>query len=296
MNWLEKFPTMERQELRDFKKYIDLSFKEFSRTYGDGIESFFDPLLYFLVWLEKLLVNTPWPLILIVIAIMAWVGARSWYIVAGTICSFLVIGYFGMWVDTMSTLAIISVATLLCISVGIPLGILMSRSDRLQSIVTPVLDVMQTIPSFVYLIPVVMLLGIGKVPGLLAVCIYALPPIVRLTNLGIRLVDKEVLEAAESFGASYRQKLFGVQIPLALPNIFAGVNQTIMMALAMVVIASMIGVKGLGLPVLRAISNQYLALGMLNGLAIVALAIIFDRISQSFGKRLQRHRESAHGV
>ena len=287
---------MERQELRDFKKYIDLSFKEFSRTYGDGIESFFDPLLYFLVWLEKLLVNTPWPLIIIVIAIMAWVGARSWYIVAGTICSFLVIGYFGMWVDTMSTLAIISVATLLCISVGIPLGILMSRSDRLQSIVTPVLDVMQTIPSFVYLIPVVMLLGIGKVPGLLAVCIYALPPIVRLTNLGIRLVDKEVLEAAESFGASYRQKLFGVQIPLALPNIFAGVNQTIMMALAMVVIASMIGVKGLGLPVLRAISNQYLALGMLNGLAIVALAIIFDRISQSFGKRLQRHRESAHGV
>ena len=287
---------MERQELRDFKKYIDLSFKEFSRTYGDGIESFFDPLLYFLVWLEKLLVNTPWPLILIVIAIMAWIGARSWYVVAGTICSFLVIGYFGMWVDTMSTLAIISVATLLCISVGIPLGILMSRSDRLQSIVTPVLDVMQTIPSFVYLIPVVMLLGIGKVPGLLAVCIYALPPIVRLTNLGIRLVDKEVLEAAESFGASYRQKLFGVQIPLALPNIFAGVNQTIMMALAMVVIASMIGVKGLGLPVLRAISNQYLALGMLNGLAIVALAIIFDRISQSFGKRLQRHRESAHGV
>ena len=196
----------------------------------------------------------------------------------------------------MSTLAIISVSTLLCISVGIPIGIFMSRSDRLQSMVTPVLDVMQTIPSFVYLIPVVMLLGIGKVPGLIAVCIYALPPIVRLTNLGIRLVDKEVLEASESFGASYSQKLFGVQIPLALPNIFAGVNQTIMMALAMVVIASMIGVKGLGVPVLRAVSNQYLALGMLNGLAIVALAIIFDRISQSFGKRMQKHLESAHGV
>lgn len=196
----------------------------------------------------------------------------------------------------MSTLAIISICTLLCISIGIPIGIFMSRSDRLQSMVTPVLDVMQTIPSFVYLIPVVMLLGIGKVPGLIAVCIYALPPIVRLTNLGIRLVDKEVLEASESFGASYSQKLFGVQIPLALPNIFAGVNQTIMMALAMVVIASMIGVKGLGVPVLRAVSNQYLALGMLNGLAIVALAIIFDRISQSFGKRMQKHLESAHGV
>ena len=124
----------------------------------------------------------------------------------------------------------------------------------------------------------------------------AIPPIVRLTNLGIRLVDKEVLEAADAFGANYRQKLFGVQVPLALPNIFAGVNQTIMMALAMVVIASMIGVKGLGLPVLRAISNQYLALGLMNGLAIVALAIIFDRISQKFGWRLQKHREGGHGV
>ena len=296
MSWYEKIPTMDRQELRDFKKYIDISFKDFSRAYGEDIEGFFDPLLHFLVWLEKLLINAPWPLIILVIAVLAWIGARSLTVVAGTIISFIVIGYFGMWQDTMSTLAIISVATLLCISVGIPIGIMMARSDRLQSAITPVLDVMQTIPSFVYLIPVVMLLGIGKVPGLLAVCIYAIPPIVRLTNLGIRLVDKEVLEAAESFGANYRQKLFGVQIPLALPNIFAGVNQTIMMALAMIVIASMIGVKGLGVPVLRAVSNQYLALGMLNGLAIVALAIIFDRISQSFGKRLQKHLESAHGV
>ena len=296
MSWFEKIPTMDRQELRDFKKFIDLSFKDFSRAYGDNIEGFFDPVLYFLVWLEKLLIGAPWPLIIIVIAGLAWLGARSWMVVLGTIVSFLVIGYFGMWKDTMSTLAIISVATLLCISVGIPIGILMARSDRVQSLITPVLDIMQTIPSFVYLIPVVMLLGIGKVPGLIAVCIYAIPPIVRLTNLGIRLVDKEVLEAAESFGASYSQKLFGVQIPLALPNIFAGVNQTIMMALAMIVIASMIGVKGLGVPVLRAVSNQYLALGMLNGLAIVALAIIFDRISQSFGKRLQKHLESEHGV
>jgi len=296
MSWFEKIPTMDRQELRDFKKYIDINFKDFSRTYGDGIEAFFDPLLYFLVWLEKFLINAPWPLILIIIALLAWIGSRSWFVVSGTVCSFLLIGYFGMWTDTMATLAIISVSTLLCISIGIPIGIFMSRSDRLQSIVTPVLDVMQTIPSFVYLIPVVMLLGIGKVPGLIAVCIYALPPIVRLTNLGIRLVDKEVLEAADAFGASYKQKLFDVQIPLALPNIFAGVNQTIMMALAMVVIASMIGVKGLGVPVLRAVSNQYLALGMLNGLAIVALAIIFDRISQSFGKRMQKHLESAHGV
>ena len=172
----------------------------------------------------------------------------------------------------------------------LPIGILMSRSDRAQAIVTPILDIMQTIPSFVYLIPVVMLLGIGKVPGLISVIIYAIPPMIRLTNLGIRLVDKEVLEAADAFGASPWQKLTQVQIPLALPNIFAGVNQTIMMSLSMVVIASMIGVTGLGQPVLKAISNQYLAMGLFNGLAIVALAIIFDRISQSYGKRLQNYR------
>ena len=290
MSWYEKIPTMDRQELRDFKKYIDISFKDFSRAYGEAIEGFFDPLLHFLVWLEKLLINAPWLLIILVLAVLAWIGARSLTVVAGTIISFFVIGYFGMWKDTMSTLAIISVATLLCITVGIPIGIMMARSDRLQSAITPVLDVMQTIPSFVYLIPVVMLLGIGKVPGLLAVCIYALPPVVRLTNLGIREVDKETLEASEAFGATPMQKLKSVQIPLSLPTIFAGINQTIMMALAMVVIASMIGVKGLGVPILQAISNQYLALGMMNGLAIVALAIIFDRVTQQYGQRIQKHR------
>jgi len=284
-------PMMDRQELRDLKKSIDLGFRDFSRAYGDAIESFFDPLLYFLVWFEKLLVGAPWPVIIFIVAALAWFGARNWFVVVGSAVAFLAIGYFGMWKDTMETLAIVSMSTLLCIIVGIPLGISMARSNRVQSIITPVLDVMQTIPSFVYLIPVVMLLGIGKVPGLLAVCIYAIPPIVRLTNLGIRLVDREVLEAADAFGASYRQKLFGVQVPLALPNIFAGVNQTIMMALAMVVIAAMIGTQGLGQQVLRAVSNQYLALGFMNGLAIVALAIIFDRISQNYGKRLQKHLE-----
>ena len=296
MEFFAEFPEMGRQDLRDFKKAVDASFKSFSRNYGDTLESFFEPLLWFLVWLERLLTNTPWPIIIAILSLLAWLGSRSWKLVAGTVVAFVVIGYFGMWEDTMATLAIISVATLLCISLGIPLGIWMARSNRAQATITPILDVMQTIPSFVYLIPVVMLLGIGKVPGLIAVCIYAIPPIVRLTNHGIRLVDKEVLEAADAFGADYRQKLFGVQIPLALPNIFAGVNQTIMMSLAMVVIASMIGVKGLGVPVLRAISNQYLALGLLNGLAIVTLAIIFDRVSQEYGRRLQAHRQGAdHG-
>ena len=287
----DQFPTMEREDLRDLKKFIDLTFRTFARTYGDAIESFFHPLLVFLVWLEKLLINSPWPIIIIAIAILAWIGSRSLILVVGTIISFLVIGYFGMWKDTMATMAIITVATLVCLAIGIPLGILMARSNRVQGAILPILAMMQTIPSFVYLIPIIMLLGIGKVPGLIAVCIYAVPPIVRLTNLGIREVDKEALEAIDAFGATTWQRLTKVQIPLALPTIFAGVNQTIMMALAMVVIASMIGVKGLGVPILRAINNQYLALGLMNGLAIVALAIIFDRISQHFGKRIQKHRE-----
>ncbi len=294
MEFLTEFPALGRRDLSTMKQAIDETFRGFSRAYGEALENFFSPLLHFLVWFEKLLLATPWPIILIIIGGLSWLGSRSWKVTVGAMAAFAVIGIFGMWEDTMATMAIISVATLLCIVVGIPFGILMARSNRTQAVITPILDVMQTIPSFVYLIPVVMLLGIGKVPGLIAVCIYALPPIVRLTNLGIRLVDPEVLEAADAFGASSRQKLLGVQVPLARPNIFAGINQTIMMALSMVVIASMIGVKGLGVPVLRAVSNQYLALGLMNGLAIVALAIIFDRVTQSYGKRLQAHRQG-HG-
>ena len=290
MEFFTKFPVMERVSLLEMKKGIDLSFRLFSRKYGDAIESFFDPLLFFLVWLEKLLLTTPWPIIILVIAILAWFGSRSWKLVVGSSIAFMLIGYFGMWNDCMATVAIISVCTIICIVIGIPIGVVMSKSDRVEKTIVPVLDMMQTIPSFVYLVPILMLLGIGKVPGLIAVCIYALPPVVRLTNLGIREVDKETLEACDSYGATPFQKLTTVQIPLSLPTIFAGVNQTIMMALAMVVIASMIGVKGLGVPILRAISNQYLALGLLNGLAIVALAIIFDRITQEYGRRIQKHR------
>jgi len=290
MEFFTKFPVMERVPLMELKKGIDLSFRLFSRKYGDAIENFFDPLLFFLVWLEKLLLTTPWPIIILVIAILAWFGSRSWKLVVGSSIAFMLIGYFGMWNDCMATVAIITVCTIICITVGIPIGVLMSKSDRVERTIIPVLDMMQTIPSFVYLVPILMLLGIGKVPGLIAVCIYALPPVVRLTNLGIREVDKETLEACDSYGATPFQKLTTVQIPLSLPTIFAGVNQTIMMALAMVVIASMIGVKGLGVPILRAISNQYLALGLMNGLAIVALAIIFDRITQEYGRRIQKHR------
>ena len=290
MEFFTKFPVMERGSLMELRKGIDLAFREFSRAYGDGIEAFFDPLLFFLIRLEKLLLATPWPIILLILALLAWLGSRSWKLALGSVVAFVLIGYFGMWNDCMATVAIITVCTIMCITTGIPIGVLMAKSNRVEKAMLPILDMMQTIPSFVYLIPILMLLGIGKIPGLIAVCIYAIPPIIRLTNLGIREVDKETLEASTAYGATTIQKLKSVQIPLALPTIFAGVNQTIMMALAMVVIASMIGVKGLGVPILRAISNQYLALGLFNGLAIVALAIIFDRITQRYGTRIQKHR------
>tara|TARA_B100000678_G_scaffold200551_1_gene168577 strand:+ start:160 stop:1044 length:885 start_codon:yes stop_codon:yes gene_type:complete len=290
MEFLSKFPVMERQALMEFRKSVDFAFRDFSRAYGDGIEAFFDPLLYFLVWLEKLLINSPWVIIIGIICGLTWLASKNWKLVLGTAVSFFLIGYFGMWKDTMATVAIITVCVIICMLIGIPVGVLMARSNRTEKAILPVLDMMQTIPSFVYLIPILMLLGIGKVPGLIAICIYAVPPIIRLTNLGIREVDKETIEASEAFGATKFQKLRTVQIPLALPTVFAGVNQTIMMALAMVVIASMIGVKGLGVPILRAVLNQYLALGLFNGLAIVALAIIFDRAAQEYGRRIQKHR------
>ena len=290
MEFFTKFPVMERSALAEFRKSIDFAFRDFSRAYGDGIESFFDPLLYFLVWLEKLMMNSPWPIIIGIICGLAWIASKSWKLVLGAAISFFLIGYFGMWKDCMATVAIITVCVIICMTIGIPMGVIMARSNRAERTILPVLDMMQTIPSFVYLIPILMLLGIGKVPGLIAICIYAVPPIIRLTNLGIREVDKETIEASEAFGATKLQKLRTVQIPLALPTVFAGVNQTIMMALAMVVIASMIGVKGLGVPILRAVLNQYLALGLFNGLAIVALAIILDRAAQEYGRRIQKHR------
>ena len=293
-SWFTQFPEMERATLVALRKTLDGAYREFSRTYGEAIESFFDPLLYFMVWFEKLLINTPWLVVLAALVALTYGASRSVKLSLGVMVAFLVIGYFGMWENTMRTLSIITVATLLSIVLGIPVGILMARSDRVQAVVTPILDIMQTMPAFVYLIPVVMLLGIGKVPGIIAVVVYAIPPVIRLTNLGIRLVDREVLEAATAFGASQRQRLLEVQIPLAIPNIMAGVNQTIMMALAMVVIASMIGVTGLGQPVLKSINNQYFTMGLFNGLAIVAIAIMFDRISQAYVKRSQKNLGGMH--
>ncbi|MFN8683400.1 ABC transporter permease [Paracoccus sp. P2] len=295
MDWLKSFPHLSDSTLRELRRVIDDEFRAFTRAYGGIIEGIFEPLRIFLIQSERLMLNTPWPIVLLVIAAIAWFASRNWKIVIGSVLTLLLIGLFDMWDDTMRTVSMIFVCTVVAIAIGIPTGILMSRSNRMQSFINPILDVMQTMPSFVYLIPVVMLLGIGRVPGVIAVVIYAIPPVIRLTNLGIRMVDKEVLEAADAFGSSSWQKLKNVQMPLALPTIMAGINQTIMMALAMVVIASMIGVQGLGQPVLRAINNQYFTMGIFNGLAIVGIAIIFDRVSQAYGHRLQKHREVVHG-
>ncbi len=290
-----KFPSMNDQTIRTARKVIDDGFKSFVRAYGDFIDTLVQPLQWFLNYLERLFTGSPWIVILVVMVLIVYAGSRSAKITLGTALSMLAIGLVGLWNDTMVTLAMVTVCTIISIVIGLPIGIAMARSDRAQSVINPILDVMQTMPSFVYLIPVVMIFGIGKVPGLIAVVIYAVPPMIRLTNLGIRLVDKEVLEAADAFGSSAWQKLKNVQMPLALPTIMAGINQTIMMSLAMVVVASMIGVGGLGRNVLQAINNQFFTVGFLNGFALVAIAIIFDRTSQAFGKRLQKHSEIVHG-
>ncbi len=295
MDWLQEFPSLSRSNLLAIKKAVDGSFRDFTREHGDFIDQLFDPLQDFLVFLERLLIGSPWPVVLAVFAGIIFLLSRKVSITIGAVIALLLIGVFDMWEDTMRTIAMVTVCTMLAIVLGIPIGILMARSDRVQRLINPILDLMQTMPSFVYLIPVVMIFGIGKVPGLIAVVIYAIPPMIRLTNLGIRLVDQDVLEAADAFGSSSRQKLVNVQLPLALPTIMAGINQCIMMSLAMVVVASMIGVKGLGQEVLNAIANQYLTAGVLSGLAIVAIAIILDRATQAYGKRLQKHSEVIHG-
>ncbi|MDQ0453797.1 ABC transporter permease [Rhizobium paknamense] len=290
-----RFPEIDSGIMRSFRQTVDNGFKSFVRSYGDILDTLTRPLQWFLNWLQHLFTDSPWFLVILAFALIVLALSRNVKIALGTAAALLMIGFVGLWEDTMVTLAMVTVCTLCAVVIGIPLGIWMGRSDRAQTVFNPVLDVMQTMPSFVYLIPVVMIFGIGKVPGLIAVVIYAVAPIIRLTNLGIRLVDREALEAADAFGSSSTQKLFNVQLPLALPNIMAGINQTIMMSLAMVVVASMIGVGGLGKNVLQAITNQFFTVGFLNGFALVAIAIIFDRASQAYGRRLQKHTEVVHG-
>ncbi len=221
--------------------------------------------------------------VIVVVALLAWKvsGIR---LAIYSIATLVLVGLLGFWEDMMVTLAMVFSSVLFCVIVGVPLGIGAGRNDRFSAILRPILDGMQTTPAFVYLVPIVMLFSIGNVAGVLATIVFALPPIVRLTALGIRQVHPELVEAALSFGATSMQVLLKVQIPLAMPTIMAGLNQTIMMALSMVVIAAMIGAGGLGAPVVLGLNTLDIGLATTGGLAIVLIAIVMDRITQSLGK------------
>ncbi|WP_432785887.1 Glycine betaine/choline transport system permease protein OusW [Oligella sp. MSHR50489EDL] len=276
---------------REARRAIDGFVDDLVVNYADTLTAMSQPFLKALVWIEQLLRGAPWWSIILAVVILAYLASRRIFFSLGMGFLLFLMGSIGLWNAGMETLALMIMATALSVLVGIPLGIITGKSKVVRSVMLPLLDVMQTLPSFVYLIPVVMLFGLGKIPAIIATVIYAVPPLIRLTDLGIRLVDKEVLEASRSFGANSLQQLFGVQLPLALPNIMAGLNQTTMMALSMVVISSMIGARGLGYEVLLGINRLEVGRGLLAGIGIVILAIIFDRISQSYGKRIQK-RES----
>ena len=230
---------------------------------------------------DALIAIPPFIFILIIVVLIIFITKKKWGLSIFALLGLLLILNLGYWEQTMLTLSLILTSSIISILIGIPLGIWMSKSKIVQDIVTPILDFMQTMPAFVYLIPAVSFFGIGMVPGIIASVIFAMPPVVRLTNFGIRQVSTELIEAADAFGSTPAQKLFKVQLPIAKNTIMAGVNQTIMLALSMVVIASMIGADGLGVEVFRAVTRNEAGQGFASGLAIVILAMILDRITQA---------------
>ena len=253
-------------------------------NYGDYLRSVSDQLLQLLVSLENLLRLLPWWALLLLVGLLAWHASRSVLRSVAMVDLLALIGVLGLWDKLLQTLALVLVSTGLCVLVGVPLGILLASRPLARRLLMPVLDVMQTLPAFVYLIPVLMLFGLGKVPAVFATLIYALPPLVRLTELGLRQIDPSLLQAAHGLGASRWQRLQRIALPLALPSIMAGLNQSVMMALSMVVVASMIGARGLGEDVLAGIQTLNVGQGVEAGLAIVALAMVIDRISQAYGQ------------
>lgn len=234
---------------------------------------------------DALIAIPPLVFILIIVALTIFITKKKWGLSIFALLGLLVILNLGFWEQTMLTLSLILTSSSISILIGIPLGVWMSKSKMVQDIITPILDIMQTMPAFVYLIPAVSFFGIGMVPGIIASVIFAMPPVVRLTNFGIRQVSTELIEAADAFGSTPSQKLFKVQLPIAKNTIMAGVNQTIMLALSMVVIASMIGADGLGVEVFRAVTRNEAGQGFASGLAIVILAMILDRITQALNKK-----------
>ena len=250
-------------------------------TFGDFFDAVSDAIKVVLGKLRDLLIWIPWPIMMALVFIIGWKVA-SLKIAIMSLVGLIVLAMVSLWEPTMVTVAIMIVAVVLSIVIGVPVGILAARSDSVDTGIRPVLDTMQTMPSFVYLVPGIMLFGLGNVAAIFATVLYALPPCIRLTNLGIRQVDPSVVEAGQSFGSSNIQLLFKIQIPMAIPTIMAGINQTVMMALAMSTIAAMVGAGGLGIEVLRAMGQLREGEAVLAGCAIVILAIIIDRISQGY--------------
>ncbi|PCM43014.1 ABC transporter permease [Marinobacter sp. ANT_B65] len=288
--WDLPFPSMDTlnescaafPQSRELTKGLEQGFLAIKDNMSLVLDPITQPLSWFLDGALYGMLNTPWWIVIPVMLAVVFLVTKSWklvLLVASSICLLAFIDYYEY---AMQTLAIIFVCAFLCVLLGVPIGIAMSRSDTIQRMTIPVLDMLQTLPPFVYLIPLIFLFSVteSKLYGI-AIILYAIVPVVRLTNLGIRLVDKDVIEAADAFGMTPRQKLFKVQIPLALPNIMAGVNQTIMMSLAMVVIASLVSAPGLGVLVLRGIRNLELGVGLVAGLGIVILAVILDRVTKA---------------
>jgi len=257
----------------------------------DGLKFVLDPITQPLSWMLEyglwFFTSLPWWVLIPLLLIATYYAARSVGVTIFVALTFLFFAFIDHYDYAIQTLTIIFICTMLSVAIGVPIGIAMSKSDRFQRSMIPVLDMLQTLPSFVYLIPLIFLFSVTE-PKLygIAIILYAIVPVIRLTDLGIRLVDKDVIEAADAFGMTSRQKLFGVEIPLALPNIMAGVNQTIMMALAMVVIASLVSAPGLGTLVLRGIRNLELGVGLVSGVGIVLLAVVLDRVSKAALRRI----------
>lgn len=278
-NWFWEFP----KELQiDIGRPIDEAVAYLGSNYGSVFTSIKTMLSMLTQGIQSVIGIFPWWLVIIIVGAWGWrSGGR---ISRGILYSalMLLIGFMGLWQLMLETISLVIAAVIISLVIGLPLGMLVSGSERANTILRPVLDAMQTMPTFVYLIPAVMFFGLGQVPAVIATTIYAAPPVIRLTSHAIRQVDPEVVEAAKSFGSTWPQILFKVQIPQAMPTIMTGVNQTIMMAVAMVVTCSMIGAKGLGMEVLIGINRLEIGRGFSSGLAIVIIAIILDRLTQSW--------------
>jgi len=264
--------------------WVNDAMKRFVADHGDKFQTVSNVLLKLIVALEALLAALPWWLLILIVAGIAYHASRSPVLPAALAATLFLIGLLGLWSLAIQTLALMIVSVLFAVLIGLPSGIGMAANDTARRIMLPVLDAMQTLPSFVYLIPALMLFGLGKVPALFATVIYATPPLIRLVDLGLRTVDRAFVEVAADLGADPKRQLLDIKLPLALPSIMAGINQTTMMALSMVVIASMIGARGLGEEVLLGIQRLDVGRGLVAGIAIVALAIVFDRITQAYGR------------